>query len=281
MAFAWWEERREQRGEDTLLDRALLKIEPLKAGLSTLATMQLVLLGTFFVLPVYLQVVLGLDAFETGKKLFPMSVSMLIAALLGPKMAARRSPQRVCQVGLVAMVVAALALMGTIDVTLHGAGFAISLVLFGIGAGLLMSQLGNVIMSSAPAEESNEAGGLQGTAQNLGASLGTALIGAILLTTLTSSFVSRIQQNPDLSQRVRRRSRIRRRRGSTSSPSSRCARARATPGCRPTRPTPWRRTTGTPRSTALKVSMLFVAILAALGLWFTRRLPNKPLGAPV
>ena len=86
--------------------------------------------------------------------------------------------------------------MGTIDVTLHGAGFAISLVLFGIGAGLLMSQLGNVIMSSAPPEESNEAGGLQGTAQNLGASLGTALIGAILLTTLTNSFVSRIQQNP-------------------------------------------------------------------------------------
>ena len=202
MVFAWWEERREKRGEDTLLDRALLKIEPLKAGLSTLATMQLVLLGTFFVLPVYLQVVLGLDAFETGKKLFPMSVSMLIAALLGPKMAARRSPQRVCQVGLVAMVVAALLLMGTIDVTLHGAGFAISLVLFGIGAGLLMSQLGNVIMSSAPPEESNEAGGLQGTAQNLGASLGTALIGAILLTTLTNSFVSRIQQNPDLPQRV-------------------------------------------------------------------------------
>ena len=47
---------------------------------------QLVLMGTFFVLPVYLQVVLGLDAFETGKRLLPMSVTMLIAALTGPKL---------------------------------------------------------------------------------------------------------------------------------------------------------------------------------------------------
>ena len=249
MLFAWWEERRERRGEDALLHRALLTIEPLRAGLSTLAMMQLVLLGTFFVLPVYLQVVLGLDAFETGKRLFPMSISMLIAALAGPRMAARRSPQRVCQAGLVAMVVAALLLMGTIDVTLHGAGFAVSLVVFGIGAGLLMSQLGNVIMSSASPEESNEAGGLQGTFQNLGASLGTALIGAILLTSLTASFVSRIEDNPALPRMPGRRSRRRRRRGSTSSRSSRWRRARPTRGCRRRRPPPSPTTTAPPRST--------------------------------
>ena len=54
---------------------------------------QLILLGTFFVLPVYLQVVLGLDAFETGKRLFPMSIAMLVAALAGPRLAARLAPQ--------------------------------------------------------------------------------------------------------------------------------------------------------------------------------------------
>ena len=78
------------------------------------------------------------------------------------------------------MTVAAFFLVGTIDLELNETGFALSLALFGIGAGLLMSQLGNVIMSSAPPEKTNEAGGLQGTAQNLGASLGTALIGAVL-----------------------------------------------------------------------------------------------------
>ena len=153
-------------------------------------------MGTFFVLPVYLQVVLGFDAFETGKRLFPMSISMLAAALTGPKVAVRFGPRAVVQVGLGAMAIAALVLVGTIDVTLNGTAFAVSLVFFGIGAGLLMSQLGNVIMSSAPPEETNEAGGLQGTAQNLGASLGTALIGSVLLLGLLNGFNSRIQENP-------------------------------------------------------------------------------------
>ena len=73
---------------------------------------QLILLGTFFVLPVYLQVVLGLDAFETGKRLFPMSVTMFVAAMLGPKLAAGFAPKRVAQAGLLALVVASVVLLG-------------------------------------------------------------------------------------------------------------------------------------------------------------------------
>ena len=83
-----WEERSDREGRDTLLDRSLLRIVPLRAGLTTLMMQQLILLGTFFVLPVYLQVVLGLDAFETGKRLFPMSVTMFVAAMV-----ARGSPR--------------------------------------------------------------------------------------------------------------------------------------------------------------------------------------------
>src|SRR2546430_8398978 len=132
-----------------------------------------------------------------------MSISMLAAALTGPKVAARFGPRTVVQVGLAAMAIAALVLVGTIDVTLNGTAFAVSLVFFGIGAGLLMSQLSNVIMSSAPPEETNEAGGLQGTAQNLGASLGTALIGSVLLLGLLNGFNTRIEENPALSADVK------------------------------------------------------------------------------
>src|SRR4051812_23384556 len=97
-AFSAWEQRRERLGRDELLDTALLRIPQLRAGLSTLVGQQLVLMGTFFVIPVYLQVVLGLDAFETGKRLLPLSVAMLVCALLGPRMAARRSPRTVAQI---------------------------------------------------------------------------------------------------------------------------------------------------------------------------------------
>src|SRR4051794_3075368 len=200
--FAWWEDRRERQGRDTLLDRKMLRIPRLRAGLLTLMMQQLILLGLFFVLPVYLQVVLGLDAFETGKRLFPMSVTMFAAALTGPRLAAGFAPKRVAQAGLVALALAAFLLLATIDVELNGTTFALALALFGVGAGLLLSQLGNVIMSSVDPSQSNVAGGLQGTAQNLGASLGTALIGAVLIAAMGTALVTRVEDNPALPDQV-------------------------------------------------------------------------------
>jgi MFS family permease len=275
--FKSWEERRERQGKDVLLKRGLAKIPPLGAGLQTLATMQLVLLGTFFVLPVYLQVVLGFNAFDTGKRLFPMSVSMLIAALAGPRLAGRFAPKRVCQAGLAAMTLAALVLTGTIDVTLHGTAFALSLVLFGIGAGLLMSQVGNVIMSSAPPESANEAGGLQGASQNLGASLGTALIGAILLTSLTSSFVSRVSDNPALPQDVRTAITKQAEQGIDVVPVEQVHKAAIDAGLPPDQADALAADYGNAQVDGLKKALLGVALLAAAGLYFTRRLPSKPL----
>ncbi len=99
----------------------------LRAGLSTLLGQQLVLMGTFFVIPVYLQVVLGLDAFETGKRLLPLSVAMLVFALLGPRLAARRSPRTVAQVGLVAVSIGAIVMLATLDVELNDTGFKTAL----------------------------------------------------------------------------------------------------------------------------------------------------------
>ena len=98
-AFAGWERRRARLGRDQLLDTTLLRISQLRAGLETLVGQQLVLMGTFFVIPVYLQVVLGFDAFETGKHLLPLSLAMLVFALLGPAagcpaLAAHRRPAR-------------------------------------------------------------------------------------------------------------------------------------------------------------------------------------------
>jgi Na+/melibiose symporter-like transporter len=91
---------------------------------------------------VYLQVVLGLDAFETGKRLLPLSVAMLVFALLGPRIAARRSPRTVAQLGLVAVSFGAIVMLATLDVSLNDTGFKVALALIGAGAGLLASQLG-------------------------------------------------------------------------------------------------------------------------------------------
>jgi EmrB/QacA subfamily drug resistance transporter len=279
-AFALWEERRERKGLDTLLDRSLLRIKQLRAGLSTLAMQQLILLGTFFVLPVYLQVVLGLDAFESGKRLFPMSVSMFIAALAGPRLAAGFAPKRVAQVGLLALTAASVFLLATIDVELRGTAFALSLTLFGVGAGLLLSQLGNVIMSSVEPAKINEAGGLQGTAQNLGASLGTALIGAVLIAALTNSFVSQVEDNPAITPPVRERVTQIAQKGIPVVPVDDIEQAALDKGVPAGEAKAIADDYGDGQLQGLKRALLAVAIFALLSLWFTRGLPGRAQALP-
>jgi Na+/melibiose symporter-like transporter len=275
--FASWEARREREGRDPLLDRSLLRIATLRAGLTTLMMQQLILLGIFFVMPVYLQVVLGLDAFDTGKRLFPLSVTMFIAALLGPRLAARLSPKRVAQVGLAALGIATVALLGTIDVQLEETEFAVAVSIFGVGAGLLLSQLGNVIMSSVEPSKTNEAGGLQGTFQNLGASLGTALIGSGLIAALTSGFVDRVEQNPTISQPVKEQVSQVAEAGIPVVPVDDVEQAARKAGTSEAEAAAIADHYGDAQLQALKRAIGAVGIFAVLSLWFTRGLPSRPL----
>jgi MFS family permease len=279
-AFAIWEERRDREGRDTLLDRSLLKIETLRAGLTSLMMQQLILLGTFFVMPVYLQVVLGLDAFETGKRLFPMSVTMFAAALLGPRLAAGFAPKRVVQAGLLALALAALFLLGTIDVELNEATFAVALAVFGVGAGLMLSQLSNVIMSSVDPAKTNEAGGLQGTAQNLGASLGTALIGSVLIAALTSGLLARLEQNPAVPPPVRAQVAELTKKGIPIVPVDDIERAALEQGLPAEQAKALADDYGDAQLHGLKRAIGAIAIIAVLALWFTRRLPGHSLQEP-
>ncbi len=184
--FRRWEQRLEARGGKPLLRPGMLQVPQLRGGLMMFVSSYLLMAGTFFVLPLYLQLVIGDNTLETGIKILPVSVAMMIAAVAGSRVADRISPKRIVRVGLLLLFVGLIGTMATIDPDLNGAAFAVSLAFFGAGVGLIVSQLGNVVMSSVGEDKASEAGGLQGAAQSLGSSLGTALIGAILLAGLTS-----------------------------------------------------------------------------------------------
>jgi MFS family permease len=201
---------------------------------------------------------------------------LIILAAAGPKLSARLAPRLVVQIGLAAMAIAALVLVGTIDVELNETAFKLSLALFGIGAGLLMSQLGNVIMSSAPPENTNEAGGLQGTAQNLGASLGTALIGSILLAGLLTGFQTRIAEDPALSPAVRTQIQAATQKGIEIVTTEQANAVAIDAGLSPAEADAVTDSYADAQLEALKKAMLGVALLALLSLLFTRRLPGKP-----
>jgi MFS family permease len=283
-AFAAWEQRCARVGRDQLLDMTLLRSVQLRAGLATLLGQQLVLMGTFFVIPVYLQVVLGLDAFETGKRLLPLSVAMLVFALLGPRIAGRLSPRTVAQLGLVAVSLGAIVLLATLDVKLNDPGFKVALALVGAGAGLLASQLGNVIMSSVAPTKTSEGGGLQGTAQNLGSSLGTAIIGAVLLASLATGFSERIADNPAVPAAARETIAAQAAQGIDIVPVATAEKAALDAGLTEDQAQAVAADYGDAQLDALRLALGAVALAALLSLAFTRGLPTRPLGegeAPV
>jgi Na+/melibiose symporter-like transporter len=195
-AFVRWQRRREHHGQDPLVHLDLLKIPPLRSGLIGMLSQNLILMGIFFSIPLYLQIVLGFDALETGIKMLPVSITMFITSALGSRLSARFSVRSIVRAGLWTSLVAAVVLLATIQPTLAEAGFKAGMAILGVGMGLIVSQLGNVVQSSVDASGRGEAGGLQYTGQQLGSSLGVALIGSIVLIGLGSAFVANIQDDP-------------------------------------------------------------------------------------
>jgi Na+/melibiose symporter-like transporter len=167
-----------------------------------LFSQNLIMMGVFFVIPLYLQLVLGLDALDTGIKMLPVSITMFLASAAGSQLSARFPVRSIVRSGVTITALAVLILMATIQPTLTDAWFATSMALLGVGMGLMVSQLGNVVQSSVDTSGRGEAGGLQYTGQQLGSSLGVALIGAIVLTGLTGVFMSQIEGDQRISAQV-------------------------------------------------------------------------------
>ena len=201
-AFVWWQRRREATGNDPLVHLDLVKIPPLRAGLIGLLSQNLILMGVFFTIPLYLQLVLGLDALETGVKMLPTSIAMFLAAAAGSRLSTRYPVRSITRAGLATTALAAFMLLATVTPDLADVAFAVGMAVLGTGMGLIASQLGLVVQSSVDASGRGEAGGLQYTGQQLGSSLGVALVGALVLVGLTGAFVTNVQQDERVAQEV-------------------------------------------------------------------------------
>jgi EmrB/QacA subfamily drug resistance transporter len=200
--FRAWERHREEAGREPLVHFRLLGIPILRGGLVMLLAQNLILMGVFFAVPLYLQIVQGFDAFETGVQMLPVSITMLLTAASGSALASRWAPRTIVRAGLAVLLLAVVMLLATIDPEIDTTSFAIAMGVLGVGLGLIASQLGNVVQSAIADPDRSEAGGLQYTAQQLGSSLGTALIGAIVITGLLTAFTGNVADNPAISDEV-------------------------------------------------------------------------------
>ena len=148
------------------------------------------------------------------------------------------------------------------------------MAVLGVGMGLLASQLGKVVQASVDASGRGEAGGLQFTGQQLGSSLGVALIGAVVLGGLTSAFVSNIQQSPEISQRSPARSPSPSESGIDFVSSDQVAAAAQEAGLDEATTTALVDDYEAAQLRALKAGLLGAALLALLSIPFTRNLPH-------
>ena len=193
--FFRWQARRESHGQEPLVRTAMLRNKQLVGGLTMFFFQFLVQAGFFFVVPLFLSVALGLSAIDTGVKLLPLSVTLLAAAIGIPKLFPNVSPRLVVRLGLLSLLAGTVVLLGALDPDAGAEIVFVPMLLVGLGIGALASQLGAVTVSAVPDDQSPEVGGVQNTMTNLGASLGTALAGSLLIATLTSSFLTNVQQS--------------------------------------------------------------------------------------
>jgi MFS family permease len=279
-AFTRYERRLADSGGTPLLAPDLLGIPQLRAGASMLVAQQLIIAGTFFVLPLYLQLVLGKDALQTGVAILPVSITMILGALAGPRLAQRSSPRRVVQAGLVLLCAGLLGLQAAIDPTLSGWEWGVAIAGFGAGMGLVVSQLGNLIMSAVGPERVSESGGVQGAAQNLGAALGTALIGAVLLTGLLNGFQTRVRENPTLTPAAQQQALAATDEGIAMTSPTAVGKAVRDAGLSDADTAAVVDSYSQAQLDALKNALLCASFFALVSLWFARRLPGEPLERP-
>jgi MFS family permease len=200
--FLRWQDRCGRTGREPLVAPELFHNRRLRGGLVMFFFQYLVQAGVFFVVPIFLSVALGLSAIDTGVRVAPLSITLLAAALGVPRLFPHASPRRVVRFGLLSLLAGTLILMGGLSPTAGPEIVLGPMLLIGLGIGMLASQLGSVTVSAVPDEKTPEVGGLQNTMTNLGASLGTALAGSLLIASLTTSLLTTIEQDRSIPPRL-------------------------------------------------------------------------------
>jgi len=280
-AFTRLQTRLEDSGRDPLVHLSLLRIDSLRAGLIGLFSQNLILMGVFFTIPLYLQLVIGLDALDTGLKMLPVSIAMFLASAAGSRLSGRFPIRSIVRTGLLLSLLAALLLLATVQPELDESSFAWAMALLGVGMGLLASQLGNVVQSSVDTSGRGEAGGLQFTGQQLGSSLGVALLGAIVLSGLTGAFVSNISSDERISSEVSTQVGVAVGSGIDFVSSDEIGAAAREAGLDEGTTQALVDDYESAQIQALKTGLLAAALLALLSLPFTRKLPHDhPRSAP-
>jgi MFS family permease len=177
---------REKAGNEPLLSTGLFRNRTTNLALVTQNIQWLLLLGTSFVVAVFLQTVRGYDAIETGVIFTAATLGVLASSLAAERFAKRYSQKSLITAGFVVTAVGIGVLLALVGASSRVVAFVPGLALIGLGVGVMLTPSVNVVQSSFPEEQQGEISGLSRSISNLGSSFGTAIAGTILVSDLAS-----------------------------------------------------------------------------------------------
>ena len=189
------ESRRIAAGKVVVFDLRLFRIRSFGAGNAVALIVSLGEFGLLFALPLFLQSVRGYSALETGVILLALALGSFVASGAGAGLAQRIGPVRVLQIGMLCEVIGIVGLGVVISTTVTGWALAPWLFIYGMGVGFATAQLTGVILSETPVEQSGQASAMQSTARQVGAAIGTAILGTTLLVGLGFNVNQQLQDS--------------------------------------------------------------------------------------
>lgn len=193
--FVAWERRMERQGRTPLVSLELFGNWQFMSGAGVTAIVAMGQAGLIFSIPVFLQAVRGADAFHTGLALLPSSIAAFVAAPTAAVLTQRFPAKRIIQFGLFLNAISYVILRMTLNVNTTPADFMLGLFIQGAGLGIVLAQVNNVTLSAVSVQEAGEASGVNNTGRQLGSTLGTAVIGALLIGTIGTGLVSGLENS--------------------------------------------------------------------------------------
>jgi MFS family permease len=193
--FAFWESRRIRKQQEPLIRPALLMLRSVRIGIIEMALLFLVQSGVMFLVPVYTQISLQYTAIQSGVAMIPLSLAVIVVSMLLPKINEHRLPRVVIRAGFLVLAVGCFLITSGFIPLGFEARLSISMILVGIGLGLVTALIQSIVLSVIQTKSVGEVSGLARSLSYLGSSLGTALAGGVLISVLISTATSLTHQS--------------------------------------------------------------------------------------
>jgi MFS family permease len=184
--FYFYIRARERAGKEPLLSTGLFRNRTCNLALVTQNVQWLLLMGTSFVVSVFLQTVRGYSAIGTGVVFTAATFGVLVSSFAAERFAKRRSQRTLIVAGFVITLVGIGLLLGFVHASSRVLAFVPGLLLIGFGLGGMLTPSVNVVQSSFSEALQGEISGLSRSVSNLGSTFGTAIGGTILVSVVAT-----------------------------------------------------------------------------------------------